>query len=93
MTHAEAERLLPAYHAGALDREGTRALHAHFKDCELCRSGIRLRRAAAQRGLPEKDAGGLVSPEVQGQIARNRDLLVKILLLGVAAWAVWKWKR
>ncbi|HXB97166.1 MAG TPA: hypothetical protein VNZ54_03885 [bacterium] len=92
MTHPEAERLYDAYFQGTLDRAATRDLHAHFKDCEQCRSRIRLRRAAA----PTRDAveaRGLSSPETQRQIARNRDLLIKILLLGVAAWAVFKWKK
>ena len=91
MTHAEAERLYDRYSQGKLERAETRELHAHFKDCELCRSRIRLQRAAA----PSDDGRerGLSSPETQRQIARNRDLLIKILLLGVAAWAVLKWKR
>ena len=92
MTHAEAERLQERYFQGKLDRAETRGLHAHFKDCELCRSRIRLRRAAAPSGA-DAEGRGLSSPETQRQIARNRDLLVKILLLGVAAWAVFKWKR
>jgi hypothetical protein len=91
VTHAEAERLYDRYFQGALERAETRALHAHFKDCELCRSRIRLGRAAAPRG--DGGAQGLSSPETQRQIARNRDLLIKILLLGVAAWAVFKWKK
>jgi hypothetical protein len=91
MTHAEAERLYDRYAQGSLERAETRELHAHFKGCELCRSRIRLRRAAA----PSDDGSerGLSSPETQRQIARNRDLLIKILLLGVAAWAVLKWKK
>jgi hypothetical protein len=92
MTHAGAERLYDSYFQGKLDRAATRELHAHFKDCELCRSRIRLQRAAA-RSAGDSPAPGLASPETQRQIARNRDLLVKILLLGVAAWAVFKWKR
>jgi len=92
MNHAEAERLFERYDQGKLDRSTTRDLHAHFKDCELCRSRIRLHRAAAPSGAAAQ-AQGLSSPETQRQIARNRDLLIKILLLGVAAWAVFKWKR
>ena len=38
-------------------------------------------------------ARDLTDPETQKQIARNRDLLIKILFLGVAAWAVFKWHR
>jgi|GEM_PF-4492278 hypothetical protein len=92
MTHAEAERLHERYFQGKLDRAETRDLHAHFKDCELCRSRIRLRRAAAPSD-GALESPGLSSPETQRQIARNRDLLIKILLLGVAAWAVFKWKN
>jgi hypothetical protein len=94
MEHREAEALLPAYEAGRLDREGTRALHAHFKACEACQSRIRLRRAAASAGPRAAGrAQGLSDPETQRMIARNRDLLIKILLLLVAAWAVFKWRR
>jgi hypothetical protein len=92
MTHADAERLYDRYFQGKLERAETRGLHAHFKDCELCRSRIRLRRAAAPAG-DSLEARALSSPETQRQIARNRDLLIKILLLGVAAWAVFKWKK
>jgi hypothetical protein len=38
-------------------------------------------------------ARDLTDPETQKQIARNRDLLIKILALGIAAWAVFKWHR
>jgi hypothetical protein len=89
--HAEAERLYDRYFQGKLDRSETRELHAHFKDCERCRSRVRLQRAAAPTA--SGGAQGLSSPETQRQIARNRDLLIKILILGVAAWAVFKWKR
>jgi hypothetical protein len=94
MDHAEAVKLLPAYDAGSLGREDTRALHLHFKGCDACQSRIRLRRAVSHAG-PDASGPlqGLADPETQRQIARNRDLLIKILLLMVAAWAVFKWRR
>ena len=94
MDHARATQVLPAYESGALGREETRDLHAHFKACEACQSRIRLRRAAAQAGGPGRlRPRGPEDPETQRMMARNRDLLVKILLLLVAAWAVFKWRR
>lgn len=94
MDHARATQLLPAYESGTLGREETRDLHAHFKACEACQSRIRLRRAALQAGGAGRlRPRGLEDPEIQRMMARNRDLLVKILLLLVAAWAVFKWRR
>lgn len=90
--HSEAEALLPGYREGSLDREQVRALHAHFKDCEACRTRIRLQRAVAgsQAG---PDLSGLASPEIQKQMARNRDLLVKILILLLFGFLVWRFRR
>jgi hypothetical protein len=85
MTHAEAERSFDAYFANTLDREQVRGLHLHLKDCEACQARVRLQRAlgqAAQSG-PSK---ALTSPETQAAMARNRDLLVKILILLALAW-------
>jgi len=92
MEHAEAIRVMPAYHQGGLDRETVRAFHTHIKTCEDCRSRIRLQGAAA-RGKASPSSQGLASPETQAQIARNRDMMVKILALMALAWAVWKFKQ
>ncbi len=82
------------YHAGRLDPGRMRELHAHFKVCEACRTKLRLGRAAAGAARErEREPGGLASPELQAQIARNRDLLIKVFLLMVFAWLVWKLKR
>lgn len=89
MTHDQAVPLLDAYRHGRLDREVVRQLHAHFKDCEACRSLIRLQRAALE-GRTAMDELGLVSPEIQKQMARNRDLMIKILLLMFFALLVWR---
>jgi len=91
ITHAEAEALLPAYQAGTLERGQMRALHQHFKECETCRTRIRLRRAVA---TPSRTfEAGLTNPEIQKQVARNRDLLVKILVLMLFGWLVWRLRR
>jgi len=92
MDHAQASSLIKDYFAGRLDREMTRALHAHFNTCDACRARLRLQKAGvlASRDLMDR---GLAAPETQAQIARNRDLLIKILLLMVLAWFVWKFKR
>lgn len=92
MDHPQALGLMQAYFDGSLDRATVRELHAHLKDCEDCRSRIRLRKAGLQAG-PVKDDRGLASPELQAQMARNRELLIKILALLVLAWAVWKYRR
>lgn len=92
LSHSQAEGLLPSYQAGTLSREQVRALHLHFKDCEACRSRIRLQRAMAGR-QGAADEGGLASPELQKQMARNRDLLIKVLLLMVFAFFVWRFRR
>ena len=94
MDHAEAARLMAAYESGTLGRPETKELHAHFKGCEACQSRIRLRRAMVGKGPQAPSlARSLADPETQKQIARNRDLLIKILGLGIAAWAVFKWHR
>ena len=92
LTHAQAEALLPGYQDGSLSREQVRGLHAHFKDCEACRSRIRLRRAMATGRQAGKESSGL-PPEVQAQMARNRDLMIKILALMVFALLVWRFRR
>ncbi|HTB23488.1 MAG TPA: zf-HC2 domain-containing protein [bacterium] len=90
--HAQAEALLKEYFAGRLDRETVRALHAHFKDCEACRSNLRVRKAEIHRtgGNPGR---GLDSPELQAKIVHNRNLLIQVLLLMLLAWFIWKFKR
>jgi predicted anti-sigma-YlaC factor YlaD len=92
MDHAEAQRALPDYFAGRLGREDVRALHAHLKDCEACRSHIRLSKAQLDdtRMRPARDLG---SPEVQAQIVKNRNLLLQVLALMLFAYFVWKFKR
>ena len=92
LTHAQAELLLPQYQQGSLGREQVRALHGHFKDCEACRTRIRLQRALAHDPLKEI-ARDMSSPEIQKQMARNRDLLVKILLLLLFGFLVFRYKR
>ena len=92
MEHAEAQSLFPAYFGGSLPREQTRDLHQHFKGCEACRTRIRLEKTMGDRMLGEVGKS-LSSPQVQGQIAKNRDLLIKILLLFALAWAGYKYKR
>ena len=87
MTHAEAEAQFGAYNEGKLDRETTRAFHQHLKGCEACQSRVRLQNLVGKAKGRQK-ALELTSPETQAAIARNRDLLVKILLLIVFGWAV-----
>ena len=85
MTHAEAERSFDAYFANKLDRAQVRGLHLHLKDCEVCQSRVRLQNAlgkSARTGLSKS----LTSPETQAAMARNRDLLIKILILMAIAW-------
>lgn len=84
MTHAEAQASLVAYHANALDRDAVRRFHAHLKDCEDCRRSMRLRRAdlGVRRNRFRREN---LPPEVQSQMAKNRDLLIKVLLLGALA--------
>jgi anti-sigma factor RsiW len=92
MDHVKAAGLLDAYFKGELDRPTMREMNQHFKDCEACRSQIRLRKAhltGSRAGSPE----GAASPEIQAQMARNRDLLVKILLVMLAAWFIWRLKK
>lgn len=87
MTHAEAESLFPAYNKGLMDRAQVRAFHAHLKECEACQSRVRLQATwtRSKQSLPRAE---LTSPETQKAIARNRDLLIKILLLLVLAWGI-----
>lgn len=84
MTHAEAQAALAAYHANALDRESVRSFHAHLKGCEDCRRSIRLRRADLGRQSKRGQKKALMT-EVEARMAKNRDLLIKILLLGALA--------
>ena len=92
MDHSEAQSLFADYFAGRLDRQATRALHGHFKECEICRTRIRLERAQLLGGRgPRERAPG--APDIQAQMARNRDLLIKILLVMIAAYFVYKMKR
>ncbi len=92
MTHQEAQGLFPAYNKGALDRGQTRAFHAHLKECEVCQSTVRMQSTWAKASQAAPDLS-LASPETQKAIARNRDLLIKILLLLVLAWAVHRFKH
>jgi anti-sigma factor RsiW len=85
MIHAEAERLFDAYFSGSLEREQVRAFHAHLKDCEACRSLIRIRGAGTRARRHGSDAG--MPQDLQAQMARNRSMLFRILvLLLLAAW-------
>ena len=90
MTHAEAQACLGAYLSGGLDRESTRGLHAHLKECEACQSHVRLQHALGKSAQPVLTG---LPPETQAAMARNRDLLVKILLLLVFGWAVFKMRH
>lgn len=92
MTHSEATNAFPAYFNGTLGREEVRGLHAHLKDCDACRARVRLQKAIGQSSL-QKPSNSLVSPETQSAMARNRDLLVKLLILMVLAWAVFRFKH
>jgi anti-sigma factor RsiW len=87
MTHAEAEAQFAAYNEGKLDRETTRAFHQHLKGCEACQSRVRLQNLVG-KSKGRQASNALTSPETQAAIARNRDLLIKILLLLVLGWAV-----
>lgn len=89
MNHREAERLFPAYNKGALERAQVREFHAHLKECEICQSRVRMQSTWAKASQAAPDLS-LASPETQKAIARNRDLLIKILLLLVFAWAVFR---
>jgi anti-sigma factor RsiW len=85
MTHEEAEALFDAYFSGSLEREQVRAFHAHLKDCEDCRSLIRIRGAGTRARRPSAD--GRMPQDLQAQMARNRSMLFRIvLLLLLAAW-------
>jgi anti-sigma factor ChrR (cupin superfamily) len=92
MDHDEAESKFNDYFKGRLDREAARELAVHFKSCEACRSRIRLQKAVVQGRKSESDRG-MASPEIQAQMGRNRDLLIKILLVMLLAWLVYKFKR
>lgn len=89
MTHREAEALFPAYDKGSLERAQVRGFHAHLKDCEACQARVRMQSTWAKASQAAPDLS-LASPETQKAIARNRDLLIKILLLLVFAWAVFR---
>jgi hypothetical protein len=91
MTHSEAANSFDAYFAGKLDRETTRALHQHLKTCESCQSRVRVQHAMGKSKMKEPSKE-LTSPETQAAMARNRDLLVKILLLLVFAWAIHRFR-
>lgn len=79
MEHAEAQRLLPDYNRGALTREQVRAFHAHLKGCEACQASLRVRHAAAKaRQAGPQDE---LPPALQAHVVKNRELLVKILLV------------
>jgi anti-sigma factor RsiW len=90
--HAEAQSKWEAYDRGALPREEVRAMNLHLKTCEACQSRVRLRRFQADAKRAQARLG-VPPPGVQAQMARNRDLLVKILLLMGLAALIWKIKR
>jgi hypothetical protein len=92
MTHPEAEASFDAYFAGTLGREDVRGLHQHLKGCEACQARVRLRNAVG-KSARARPASALVSPETQAAMARNRDLLIKILLLMAVAWAAVRFKH
>jgi hypothetical protein len=92
VTHAEAERSFDAYFASTLDRAQVRGLHLHLKDCEACQARVRLQNALGH-AQKRRSAQALTSPEVQAAMARNRDLLVKILLLLALAWGATRLHR
>jgi hypothetical protein len=92
MTHGEAEKLYLAYQKGTLSREQVRDFHAHMKGCETCQSRFRMQNMLGKAQARKSDQS-LLSPETQAAMARNRDLLVKLLILLILAWAVIKLKR
>lgn len=92
MDHQRAEGLWADYDAGRLDRATVRELHEHLKGCELCRSRVRLRKLS-QGGRQAMEDRNVASPEIQAQMARNRDLLVKVLILMAFAAFIWHMKR
>lgn len=92
MDHAEAAPLLADYFAGRLDKARSRELQRHFKDCDACRLRISVVRAGKKGGLGGLDRAP-AAPGIQEQMARNRDLLVKILLLMAFAFFVMKMRR
>ena len=93
MEHSEAQSLYPAYNNGSLSREQVRDFHAHLKTCEDCRSRIRVQGAAARSKVSKAKDLSLASPETQAQMAKNRDLLIKVLALMALGWLVWRLKR
>lgn len=89
MTHAEAQACLDAYFAGTLPREQVRAFHAHLKECEACRAGIRIRGA----GLRQRQSQGpdfSWDPKTRQQLQKNRNLLIQIILMGFLALLLFK---
>ncbi len=88
MNHAQVEKVWGAYQAGELDRESTRQLHEHLKECDVCQARVRVQAALSKAGRRD---GMIPDPDrLERQMARNRDLMVKFLLLLVAAWAVYR---
>jgi hypothetical protein len=79
------------YNRGDLDREQTRAFHIHLKSCEICQASMRVRHAAAKakQAGPEDE----LPPALKAHVAKNRDLLVKILILLALGALVFKLKR
>jgi hypothetical protein len=92
MEHEQAQRLFRDYFEGRLAGAQAREFQQHLKSCEPCRTRVRLE-SARVRGTLQNEDRGLASPAVQEQMARNRDLLIKILLLAGLAFFVWKMKR
>lgn len=92
MEHEQAQRLFKDYFSGRLGGEQGRAFQQHIKGCEACRTRVRLE-SARVRGTLQNEDRGLAAPAVQEQMARNRDLLIKVLLLLGLAFFVWKMKR
>lgn len=89
MNHEEAQAKLEAYFQGSLDRETVRAFHAHLKGCEACRSSIRIRGAGA-RARRAGGFDGTLPAETRRQMAQNRAMLFRILLLMLLAALIYR---
>jgi hypothetical protein len=69
VTHQEALKLYDAYFSGALERQETKAFHAHLNDCEDCKVRLRSTRASLGR------RGGARSRLEAGEDARLQEIL------------------
>jgi hypothetical protein len=91
MEHNEAQRLLPDYNRGSLTREQVRAFHAHLKGCEACQASMRVRHAVAKAKQAGPDES--LPPALQAHVVKNRELLVKILLVMLLGALIFKLKK